>query len=263
MNKNLVRIIIFFVLLSLYSNYSFAVEIDKLEIGGYDVADLDYIEIHQEDLVEVKKQVWEKASKFSVAIKGSLFPSTGISKVHYSIDGGATGFRRAKGEDPFYFTFVPLDGTTYPVIIKFFNKREEVYFTKEIEVKYDAIDWQEFFKNKIEEIRSVYVDKDFNSFISFFDAGEYQDLSKFKNNLESTFNDNSKLSFSVTFKSVEVKSDTATVTIDWYKTFEDDSYQSGSDQTINFKKRDNTWKIASLSDDAIFIVGTGKLMVIY
>jgi len=262
MNNNLIRIIIIFVAAFLCPNFSFAIQIDKLEIGGHDAANLDYIEIHQEDLVEVKKQVWETASKFSIAVEGNLFPSTDTSKVQYSIDGGM-GFRRAKGENPFYFTFAPLDGNTYPVIIKFFNKLEEVIFTKEINVKYTALDWTELFKDKVEKIRLAYVDKELNTFISFFDDGEYSDFFQFKDDIKSTFDDNSKLSLSITVKSVEVKEDTAIVVLDWHRTFEDDSYQSGSNQTINFKEKDGVWKITSVSDDAIFIVGTGKLTVIY
>lgn len=260
MNKSIIKLIIIFAVLFSYPHSSFAVKMDKLKVCGYDATNLDFIEVHEEDLVEVKKKVWETSSNFSISVEGSIFPASGVSKVQYSLRGGLSGFLRAQGEDPFYFTFAPLDGTTYTVMIRFFNKQEEIIFTREIKIKYSKIDWNIFFKEKIEEVRRAYLEGELDEFIAFFDDEEFPFFPQFKKDVKSTFDDNSRIRLSLTVKSVEVSSDTAVVDIDWHKTFEDDSSQSGEDDSISFQeRRDGTWRVASVSDNVMFIIGTGTI----
>ena len=62
---------------------------------------------------------------------------------------------------------------------------------------------------------------------------------------------------------VEISSDTAVVTVDWRRVFEDDSEQSGQSATIAFKEKDRKWQITSVSDDGMFIIGKGAIYFTY
>lgn len=243
-------------------DFSFALQLDKLTVAGHDVTNLDYIEVHKEDLIRVKKKVWEEASKWSIAVEGSLYPSSDVSKVHYSLNGGM-GFFRAQGEDPFYFTFVPVEGATFPVVIKFYNKREEVIFTRKIDVKYTAIDWLEFFKDEIEAMRRAYENRALKEFISYFYENEFPDLSQLQEDLAKTFDENDEIKLSITVKSLDMSLDGAVVEVNWRKTFEDDSFQESQNSNINFKEKKGVWRIVSISDESMFIIGSGKLHIIY
>ncbi|MFC1709108.1 hypothetical protein ACFL2J_03490 [Candidatus Omnitrophota bacterium] len=260
--KNLLKIIIIFVFVFYYPPVSFARKLDKFTVGGHDAVDLSFIEVHEEDLIEVKKKIWEELSNRSVAVEGRIFPSTGISKVRYSLNGGI-GYIRAEGEDPFYFTFVPLDGTTYPVVIKCFDRREEVVFTKKINIKFFAIDWDKFFKDKVEEVRRTYEDGEVNTLMNFINELEYPYRDKFEQNLSRTFEENDLIMLSITVNSVELSSDKASIDVDWRKTFADDSYQEGESTILKFVEGEKGWEIVSISDEEIFVVGSGTLFFVY
>jgi hypothetical protein len=261
MNTLLKIIIISFFVFSVPGLAS-AREMDKLKVGTRDAAKLDYVEVHDEDLIEVKKKVWEQASTRSIPVEGSLFPSSGVGKVQYSLNGGMAYFK-AQEVDPFYFTFVPFEGTTYPIVIRFFDRFEEVVFIKKIDVKFTAIDWNIFFRDLIEEIRRAYVDGDINTFMSYIDEDEYPFREQFKRDIEKTFAENGFVNLSITVNKVELSSDKCSVDIDWGKTFEDDSVQSGGGTAINFIKRRNGWKIVAISDEEAFVVGSGAVYFFY
>ncbi|MFC1646103.1 hypothetical protein ACFL2Y_02885 [Candidatus Omnitrophota bacterium] len=236
---------------------------NKLDICGYDAANLDHIKIHKEDLVKVRRMPWEPVGeKLSILMTGSMFPAGGISKVTVSLNGGRNHWR-ALGEDPFTFSFVPLDGNVYPVVINFYDRRENVIFAKKIEIEYSSVIWDEFFNDKIEAIRRDYINKNMFEFTLFFDDSEYPSFAEFVDDIQSTLDDYSNIRLSMTVKSVTVEGDKATVVLDWHKTFEDDYSQEGTDSVIGFKKRKGAWKIFSVSDDTMFVIGAGRVNVTY
>jgi plasmid maintenance system killer protein len=254
--------IILILIFLFYPSVSFAVKMQELDVCGYDASNLDYIELHSSDLVEIKKEVWEESSKNSIAIKGRIFPSIGVNKVLYSLDGGVIAWR-TEGEDPFYFTFVPKDGATHKIVIKFLDKRNDILFQKDLEIKYTSIDWEKTFKDKIEKIVYAYNDQDMRALKAFFDREKYADLDKLENGLKDTFLNNNKVKLSAEVKSFVVKKDEALVVVDWQKTFEEDSVQSGQGNEIGFNNAYGKWSVVSISDETMFIIGTGTVNVSY
>lgn len=263
MNKSNIKIIAAFILVFICPCSSFAaIQLEKLKVAGYDVMDLDYIEVHEEDLIEVEKKVWELENSFCISIEGSVFPSMDVNKVYVSLNGGM-GFWKAEGKEPFYFTFVPFDGATYPILIRFHDSEGEVVFETKLKIKYSARDWFKFFKDRVEKIRRAYEDKKLDEFMSYVDDSEFPYFSQFKKDLTETLEENNDLRLSLTVTNLDMSLESALVEVDWRKTFEDDSFQSGEKSNIIFKERREKWWVTSLSDETIFVVGKGDLYVIY
>ena len=262
MKINIIKIIAAFILVFFCPCSSFAIELIELKVAGYEATDLDYIEVHEEDLIEVEKKIWETENSFCISIEGRVFPSSEVNRVYVSLNGGM-GFWRAEGTEPFYFTFVPFDGASYPVLIRCKNYEGEVIFESKIRIKYSAIDWFEFFKERVEAIRWAYENRRPEEFLSYVDDSEFPYFSQFKRDLTETFEENDSLRLSMTVTKVDMSLEGALVDVDWRKTFEDDSAQSGEKSNIIFKEREGKWWIASLSDESMFIVGKGNLYIIY
>ena len=97
--------------------------------------------------------------------------------------------------------------------------------------------------------------------MAFFDPERYPNFDTFKKNIEDTFDDSSNFNLNISIRSIDLQreGDLAVTRVDWDKTFESSSTQSGKSNEIHFKKKGADWKIVFIEDDTIFVIGTGTM----
>lgn len=230
------------------SLYAFAAnQLKELKLGSYEVTKKDYIEFSSEDLTGGK-----------IEMRGTIDSPDKINKVYISLDAGEN-WQELDGIGSFKFSFTPKEEEEYPIIIKAQGENEKVLFSKIVVAKYISVDLRNEFDNIFEELRQFYIDERLSKFLTHFDPDEYPNFSSFKDNMEDTFDDTSNFNLNVSIRQVNLQKDKnmVFVSVDWDKSFEDESSQSGTNNEIHFKRKGGMWKITYLKNEAIFVIGTG------
>ncbi len=261
MNNFIIALI--FVLLNIVfvSPVALAAQLKEFKVCDYDLTNKDYIEINEDDLKPVTEY---KTTKNKIIIFSTIFPSSEIFKVRIRI-GGAYEWVETDKIHPFTYSFIPLNGQKYNVLLEFINKYDQVLVGKTFVLKYSAINFREFFEGLVEKLRLAYIERNVSGLISFLDEYEYTEIEVFQKNLEKTYRENKDIYLNIDIKDMDMESVSGMsfIKIDWHKTFEGSSSQSGLDQVIQFKKdRHGEWKVISLGDDdSMFVIGTGSICV--
>lgn len=226
-----------------------AVEIKALSVAGRDAVKADYFELSANDL-----------AGGMVPVQGVLDTAQGVAKVAYSLDGGGA-WTDATGVESFRFSFEPQEGAEYALVVRAVDGTGKAVASRVAVIRYSSQDLRQVFDALLENIRTAYVNERLQDFLAFFDEKEYPNFDTFRQRMLDTFDKTTNFNLNISIRQVELRvdKDLVVVRVDWDKSFETSSRQSGRSNEIHFMKKNGGWKITFIKDEAIFVIGTGTL----
>lgn len=194
--------------------------------------------------------------KRKVEIKGKALDGVDIQYIEISNDAGES-WEKARGITPWEYDFIPETAKEYTFLAHAVNKDGGKSSNFIAVILPDTQELISTFERIFKEMRNVYIDERLREFLKFFDQDHYPHFIGFTENMENTFDQSSNFNLKIVIRNVAALGDTALVRVDWIRTFEDVSRDSGANNIIRFHKIDGLWKIFDIEDEKIFIVGTG------
>ncbi|MFC1590535.1 hypothetical protein ACFL42_03495 [Candidatus Omnitrophota bacterium] len=187
-----------------------------------------------------------------------------VRRVLYSMDKGnswrvALGFG-GKGADTWMIRFTPKENKLHYITIKPYDIRQNAGDELTIKLFYDSRPHRDIVSSMVEELESFYNEKDLDGFLSLVDTGNFPELDKFKEGLADTFENFGNLELDLRVRKVSVVSDSASVRINWERTWEDESKLEGWGAVLQFQRKP-VWRLLGVSAKSIFIRGFGIVSV--
>ncbi len=219
--------------------------IQEVRICGRHVNNADKITLKYKDLDNGK-----------INISGSVFDIQNTQAVELSIDGAESWIKMDK-VSPWEYEFIPETGNEYTILAHTINKDGTKPNNFIAIIQPDTQELVSTFDDIFKQMRNVYIDERLREFLEFFDRESYPNFAAFTENMENTFDLSSNFNLKVVIRNVALDKDTALVRVDWIKTYEDSSRDSGFNNIVRFHKADGVWKVFDIEDEKIFIVGAG------
>ena len=238
---SLISVIFFF--LPSHSNAELIIQ--EVMICGRKVNNGDKITLRYKDLEEGQ-----------IKISGKVLDTKDIVAVEVSIDSANTWIKLDK-VSPWEYEFIPKTGSEYTFLAHTISKDGTKSHNFIAIIQPDTQELISTFDGIFKEMRDVYIDERLREFLEFFDRESYPNFVAFKENMENTFDQSSNFNLKISIRNVSLDGDTALVRVDWIKTYEDVSRDTGYNNIIRFHKVNGVWKIFDIEDEKNFIVGTG------
>lgn len=236
-----VAIIFFF--LPNHSNAELTMQ--EVKICNRQVNNTDKVILRYKDLEEGK-----------IKISGKVLDTKDVVAVEVSIDSANTWIKLDK-ISPWEYEFIPETGNEYTILAHTISKDGTKSRNFIAIIQPDTQELVSTFDEIFKQMRNVYIDERLREFLEFFDQDSYPNFVAFTENMENTFDQSSNFNLKISIRNVSLDRDTALVRVDWIKTYEDISRDTGYNNIIRFHKVNGVWKIFDIEDEKIFIVGTG------
>jgi len=202
-------------------------------------------------------------------LKGSIIEisgksSSGVRRVLISLDNGRTWVTTVGagelGAGYWSHKFIPSPGKEYAVLLKPYdiwgNAAPPTAFT----LFYDGRPNKAIIEDRVEELEAYYNDKNLEGFFSLFDAQSFTRLAELREKFSETFTNSGNLDLSLRIRRVEIVKDTATVTVNWTRLWENESSAEGWGDGLRFHRKPN-WIIVNITSEKVFIRGLGTVKV--
>ena len=169
---------------------------------------------------------------------------------------GKTG-ERLDAVKAWEYEFVPQTAKEYTFLAHTIDKSGSVSGNFIAIIQPDAQELVSMFERIFKDLREVYIDERLRDFLKFFAQDRYPNFIAFSENMENTFDQSGNFNLKINIRDVALEEETALLRVNWIKTYEDVSRDSGANNVIRFSKIDGIWKIIDIEDEKIFIVGSG------
>lgn len=191
-----------------------------------------------------------------INVRGEAADTLNAQAVEVSLDEGENWIRLNE-VSPWEYEFVSQTAKENIFLARVLDKNGNKSPNFLVVIRPDTQELVPLFEGIFKDMRDVYIDERLREFLGYFDKDAYPNFTAFSENMENTFDQSSNFNLKILIRNVALDNDTALVRVDWIKTYEDVSRDSGANNVIRFRKQGGAWKIMDVEDEKIFIVGTG------
>lgn len=199
---------------------------------------------------------YQDLKKGKIKITGDVSDALNISGIEVSIDAGEN-WERLEAVKAWEYEFIPQTAKEYTFLAHSVDKSGNLSGNFIAIIQPDAQELVSMFERIFKDMRDIYIEERLRDFLKFFAQDSYPNFIAFSENMENTFDQSGNFNLKINIRNVALEEDMALVRVDWIKTYEDASRDSGANNVIRFSKTDGTWKIIDIEDEKIFIVGSG------
>lgn len=218
-------------------------EVTSVAIAGISVKKGQIIYLEEKHLVNNALEILGQADSNAIAVEISLDAGRSWDKV--------------ESVNPWNYSFEPEDGQEYTILLHAKDNAGNLSANFIFILKYNTGRLKEVFETIFKNMRDVYIEERLYEFLEFFDPENYPNFLTFKERMENSFDQSSNFNLKITIRNVGLEGDTALLRLDWIKTYEEASRDTGVNNIIRFHKVDGKWKIFDIEDEKIFVVGSG------
>ncbi len=199
---------------------------------------------------------YQDLKKGKIRITGEVSDVLNASGVEVSVDAGEN-WEKLDAVKAWEYEFIPQTAKEYAFLAHSVDKSGNVSGNFIAIIQPDAQELVSMFERIFKDLREVYIDERLRDFLKFFAQDRYPNFIALSENMENTFDQSGNFNLKINIRDVALEEETALVRVDWIKTYEDISRDSGANNIIRFSKIDGIWKIIDIEDEKIFIVGSG------